>query len=165
MRFSPGFHPLPTRAYDAIMNSVFVGRWAKMVLILCVDDKGGMAFNGRRQSMDRLLRADLLMAAGERALWVSPYTARQFDPVPANLRPAEDFLLRAGPGEFCFAEFPPLTQVLDRVEGILLYRWNRTYPADQYLDFDPAAAGFRLISAVDFPGSSHKTLTKEVYTR
>ena len=136
-----------------------------MVLILCVDDKGGMAFNGRRQSMDRLLRADLLMAAGERALWVSPYTARQFDPVPANLHSAEDFLLRAGPGEFCFAEFPPLTQVLDRGEGVLLYRWNRTYPADQYLDFEPVAAGFRLISTVDFPGTSHKTLTKEVYTR
>ena len=36
-----------------------------MILALCVDDKNGMAFNGRRQSMDRLLRADLLTAAGE----------------------------------------------------------------------------------------------------
>ena len=136
-----------------------------MILALCVDDKNGMAFNGRRQSMDRLLRADLLKAAGESPLWVSPYTAKQFDPAPANLCPAEDFLLRAGPGEVCFAEFPPLAQVLDRAEGILLYRWNRTYPADQYLDFDPAAAGFRLVSTGDFSGSSHTTLTKEVYTR
>ena len=103
-----------------------------MILALCLDDKNGMAFNGRRQSMDRLLRADLLKAAGESPLWVSPYT---------------------------------LAQVLDRVEGILLYRWNRTYPADQYLDFDPAAAGFRLVSTTDFSGSSHKTLTKEVYTK
>ena len=136
-----------------------------MILAVCVDDKNGMAFNGRRQSMDRLLRADLLAAAGEGPLWVSPYTAKQFDPAPPGLRAAEDFLLRAGPGELCFAEFPPLIQVLDRVEGILLYRWNRTYPADQYLDFVPAAAGFRLVSAADFSGSSHKTLTKEVYTK
>lgn len=136
-----------------------------MIMVLCVDDKKGMAFNGRRQSMDRLLRADLLAEAGEGPLWVSPYTAKQFDPAPTGLRVSEDFLLQAGPGEVCFAEFPPLAQVLDRVEGILLYRWNRTYPADQHLDFDPAAAGFRLVSAGDFSGSSHTTLTKEVYTR
>ena len=36
-----------------------------MILVICVDDKGGMAFNGRRQSMDRLLRADLLQTVGE----------------------------------------------------------------------------------------------------
>ena len=136
-----------------------------VILALCVDDKWGMAFNGRRQSMDRLLRADLLAAAGTQALWVSPYTAGQFDPAPANLRPAEDFLERAGRGEYCLAEFPPLAPVLERVEGILLYRWNRVYPADRYLDFRPEAAGFSLIHTADLPGSSHKTLTKEVYQR
>ena len=95
-----------------------------MILVICVDDKGGMAFNGRRQSMDRLLRADLLQTVGERSLWVSPYTAKQFDPAPANLQTAEDFLTRAG-----------------------------------------EADTFTLVSAAEFPGSSHKTLTKEVYTK
>lgn len=135
-----------------------------MVLVICVDDKGGMAFNGRRQSMDRLLRADLLQTVGEAPLWMSPYSAKQFDPAPANLRAAEDFLDRAGKGEYCFAEFPPLAPVLDRAEGLVVYRWNRTYPADRHLDFHPADT-FTLVSAADFPGSSHKTLTKEVYTR
>ena len=135
-----------------------------MILVICVDDKGGMAFNGRRQSMDKLLRSDLLETAGERPLWVSPYTAKQFDPAPASLRVSEDFLDRAGAGEYCFAEFPPLAQVLDRAEGLILYRWNRTYPADRRLDFDPADR-FTLSSAAEFPGSSHKTLTKEVYTK
>ena len=135
-----------------------------MILVICVDDKGGMAFNGRRQSMDKLLRSDLLETAGERPLWMSPYTAKQFDPAPASLRVAGDFLDRAGAGEYCFAEFPPLAQVLDRAEGLILYRWNRTYPADRHLDFDPAEM-FTLSSAAEFPGSSHKTLTKEVYTK
>lgn len=135
-----------------------------MVLVICVDDKGGMAFNGRRQSMDRLLRADLLQTVGEAPLWMSPYSAKQFDPAPANLRAAEDFLDRAGKGAYCFAEFPPLAPVLDRAEGLVVYRWNRTYPADRHLDFHPADT-FTLVSAADFPGSSHKTLTKEVYTR
>lgn len=135
-----------------------------MILVVCVDDRGGMAFNRRRQSMDRLLRADLLSSAGEAPLWVSPYTAGQFDPPPANLRPAEDFLDRAGAGEWCFAEFPPLAPALDRAEGLVVYRWNRTYPADRYLDFAPADR-FRPVSALEFPGSSHEKITKEVYTR
>ena len=31
-----------------------------MTLILCVDDRGGLSFNGRRQSQDRRVREDLL---------------------------------------------------------------------------------------------------------
>ena len=34
-----------------------------MIWVVCVDDRGGTAFHGRRQSMDRLLRADLLAMA------------------------------------------------------------------------------------------------------
>ena len=37
-----------------------------MILALCLDDKNGMAFNGRRQSMDRLLRAEEMLTAQER---------------------------------------------------------------------------------------------------
>ena len=36
-----------------------------MTLIVCLDDKNGMAFNHRRQSQDRLLRRRVLELAGE----------------------------------------------------------------------------------------------------
>ena len=36
-----------------------------MIAVVCIDDKGGMLFNRRRQSQDRLLREDLLREAGE----------------------------------------------------------------------------------------------------
>ena len=39
-----------------------------MNLIVCLDDKNGMAFNGRRQSRDRLLTEDLLQTVGESCL-------------------------------------------------------------------------------------------------
>ena len=136
-----------------------------MILALCVDDKGGMAFGGRRQSMDRVLRADLLAAAGDRPLRMNPYTARQFDPLPPNAVVGEDFLQAAGEEDLCFTEFPPLAPYLKDTKGIILYRWNRVYPADARLDFDPVSAGFVLRSTVEFPGHSHKLLTKEVYTR
>jgi len=36
-----------------------------MIAVVCVDDRGGMLFNRRRQSQDRVLRGDLLaLAAG-----------------------------------------------------------------------------------------------------
>ena len=75
-----------------------------MILIACVDDRGGMRFNRRRQSQDRLLRQDLLEEAGGRPVWLSPYSLKQFPDPPENLRCAEEFFHRAGEGELCFFE-------------------------------------------------------------
>ena len=36
-----------------------------MILMACVDGRNGMAFNCRRQSRDRAVRADLLAEVGE----------------------------------------------------------------------------------------------------
>ena len=52
-----------------------------MKLILCVDDKGGLAFNHRRQSRDRVLNERILMHCGMHRLWISPYTAKLFGEV------------------------------------------------------------------------------------
>ena len=51
-----------------------------MILAVCIDDRNGMLFNGRRQSQDRVLREDLVREAGGGPLWMSAYSARQFDP-------------------------------------------------------------------------------------
>ena len=137
-----------------------------MIPIVCVDDSWGMAFGGRRQSMDRAVRADILAAAAGRRLWMSGYTRRQFDESgDAELLTAEDFLDRAGPGELCFVEGRPLLPWLERLEGLVLYRWNRRYPADVYLDIRPQPPGWRLVSREEFSGSSHPRITKEVYQR
>ena len=72
-----------------------------MILIVCVDDNMGMAFNHRRQSQDRLLRRRLLERVGASKLWMSPYTARQFDALPENVRVSETFLSEAEAGEYC----------------------------------------------------------------
>ncbi len=51
------------------------------------------------------------------------------------------------------------------MEGLVLYRWNRRYPADVYLDIRPEPPGWRLVSREEFSGSSHPRITKEVYQR
>ena len=76
-----------------------------MILMACVDGRNGMAFNCRRQSRDRAVRADLLAEVGEACLWVSGATARQFPAEEqSRLCVDESFLEKAGPGEPCFVE-------------------------------------------------------------
>lgn len=134
-----------------------------MIAAVCLDDNNGMLFNRRRQSQDRLLRADIIREAGDGPLWMDAYSAKQFKEAPACLRVAEDFLAQAGPGELCFVEDQDLTAWAGKLEGLILYRWNRTYPAD--VRFSLPLGGWRLARTEEFPGSSHEKITKEVYVK
>ena len=104
-----------------------------MKLILCVDDKGGLAFNHRRQSRDRVLNEHILMHCGMHRLWISPYTAKLFGADTAvRLCIAEDCLERAEEDDYCFAEVHNPAPYLNKVQQVILYHWNRVYPADRY---------------------------------
>ena len=137
-----------------------------MIPIVCIDDKNGTMFNRRRQSQDRLLRSDVLREAAGRRLWMNAYSYRQFaQEEGGTITVEEDFLQRAGAGELCFVEGLPLLPHLERMEGLILYRWNRVYPADTRLDLPVGEAPWTLLSREEFPGSSHERITKEVYGR
>lgn len=135
-----------------------------MIVAVMLDDHGGMTFNHRRQSQDRVLRADLLDTVGNAPLWMNAYSQKQFlkDTVP-TLRVDEDFLAKAQNGEYCFCEDQALTPYQDKIEQLILYRWNRTYPAD--FSFDLSLTGWKCVSVCEFAGSSHEKITKEVYQR
>ena len=134
-----------------------------MIAAVCIDDRGGMLFNHRRQSQDRLLREDLLAEAAGRPLWMHSYSLRQFPAPPPNLCMDEEFLDRAGPGELCFVETVDPAPWRERMEGVILYRWNRTYPADLRLTL--SLEGWSLERREIFAGSSHEKIIKEVYRR
>lgn len=135
-----------------------------MTLILCVDDRGGLAFNSRRQSQDRAVRQHILEDAHGARLWMSPYSARQFEGQDAaHITVDEGFWTKAAPEEFCFAELQDPAPWLNRVSRLILYRWNRVYPRDLVFPLPPE--GWRLTAREEFSGRSHETITKEVYTR
>lgn len=48
-----------------------------------------------------------------------------------------------------------------RVERVVLYRWDRAYPADLYWDLP--LEGWTLARREEFPGFSHEIIAKEVY--
>lgn len=135
-----------------------------MHLFLCLDDHNGLLFNHRRQSQDRLLRRTLLTLAGDRPLWMSSYSAQQFEPeYHSRLLVDDDFLSKAGPDALCFSEAGGLSPFQDRIQSLSLFRWNRTYPADVFLDL--SLENWILTETHDFPGFSHEKITLEVYTK
>ena len=147
-----------------------------MTLILCVDDRGGLSFNGRRQSQDRRVREDLLTMAAGGTLWMDGYSRRQFtEPEAAAIQVDRDPAARAAEGDgLCLLELQDPEAALERAEfsnlGLLgegeqlvLYRWGRHYPADRRLDLPPK--GWRLEGRTEFPGRSHDMITKEIYIK
>lgn len=122
-----------------------------------------MLFNRRRVSRDRRQQEDLLALCGDGRLWMDGYSAPLFSWAAARVTVDEDFLEKAGAGELCFVEDRALAPAVDRVEAVVLYRWNRAYPADVRLDLD--LSGFQLAERTEFPGNSHEKITREFYTR
>lgn len=136
-----------------------------MILIVCTDDDNGMAFANRRQSQDRLLRERLLQLSGGK-LWLNAYSAKQFSPEEsAGFTIDESFLEHAGAGDFCFAETTDPAPYEERIEKLILYRWNRRYPASLHFSIPLAEHGWKLVSTEDFKGHSHETITEEVYVK
>ena len=115
---------------------------------MCIDDHNGMMFNHRRQSRDRAVIERVLRCAESSRLWMSEYS-----------------LERAGRGEYCFVEDRDILPYEAELEAIVLFRWNRSYPADFYFPVEILSRGWSMTESEEFEGSSHEKIIKEVYKR
>ncbi len=142
-----------------------------MIVMAAVDNKKGMMFNRRRVSQDRVLREKILEIVSGSVLWMDAYSYAQFSdgptpgPVPGRIIVDEDFLEKAGEGDYCFVEDTPAAPYLDRIRQIILFQWNRDYPADQYFDIDVQDGSWKMTDSREFSGYSHEVITMEVYDR
>lgn len=137
-----------------------------MKIIVCVDDQNGMMFNKRRQSRDSVLIQDVLNSTTGGHLLIAPYSKILFQDCDKGAYIVSDSLLDdALSDDSCFIENKSLLPYSDRIDELIIYRWNRTYPADMHLDIDPTALSMMLVSTTEFAGSSHEKITKELYKR
>ena len=135
-----------------------------MIVFTVVDDTNGMLFNHRRQSQDKVLREHMLTLCGEKPLFVTPYTAKQFsEEQQEQLRIEENPLEAAADGNFCFIETLSLLPYAEKIEKLILCKWNRKYPADFFFDLPLSSPTWTLETTEEFAGSSHDMITKEVY--
>lgn len=132
-----------------------------MKLIFCLDDRGGMMFNGRRQSQDKELRKRILETLDGKPLIMSPYSSKQFVE-GGNIIISDAPQSEANHGIY-FVEDLPFS--LNGVDGITIYRWNRHYPSDLKFGIDLSKEGFILDTVYEFEGSSHEKITEEKYKR
>ena len=136
----------------------------KITVAVCVDDNLGMTFLGKRVSRDRGLTAEFMEMAKGKKVFASPFSKIIFGDYP-DVVLCDSPMNEAETGDFCFVENLKLRPYINDVETLVIYRWNRIYPYDMTFDIDPAAEGFILESSMDFVGSSHGKITKEVYKR
>ena len=133
-----------------------------MILITCVDENNGMMFNERRQSRDKILTKHICELAKDTKIWVNSFSKEIFED-QNNIIVDDEFINKISQNEYCFIEnISPLT-LENKTEKIILYSWNRVYPADMY--FDIKLEDWELESETEFAGSSHERITQKVFIR
>ena len=132
-----------------------------MKIAVCVDDNGGMLFNKRRQSRDKVVLTDL-MNLSER-ICIHPFSEKLFVEYAEFVSVNEKFLEDAQENDFCFVENQLLKQYEENIDQLIVYKWNRKYPADFRLDLD--LSQWNLKEQTEFVGNSHEKITREIYNR
>lgn len=132
-----------------------------MKVIVCVDDNGGMLFNRRRQSQDKTLTEDVIKNNGK--IWINSFSSKLFSEYVGQVIIDDEFLNKAGKGDCCFVENQLLKPYEDRIEQLVVYKWNRKYPSDFKLDLN--IDNWKLKEQAEFEGNSHEKITREIYSK
>ena len=130
-----------------------------MIAIVCLDQKNGMYFNERRQSRDRYIVRDILEMTKDSVLHINSYSKELFEETLKEYVISDDYFSDAKDGEYCFVENHILDQ--SETEKLIVYRWDKVYPADHRLDI----SNWKLIDTLEFMGYSHDKIIKEVYVK
>lgn len=136
-----------------------------MQIIVCVDDKGGMLFNSRRQSRDRALISDILSELGDKKIHITSFSQLLFEDFADRYVIEDDGVQGLIGDEVCFVENIDVTPYLDKIDRITVYRWNRRYPGDFFFTVDLEKEGFVKKSCYEFEGYSHEKITREIFEK
>lgn len=132
-----------------------------MTVYFCLDDQGGLLFNGRRLSRDAVLVADMAAMVPD-TLTIDPFSEKLIAAAGIPYALAGEALPEEA--HFFLENRDPET-VLPLAQTLVIYRWNRQYPSDVRWEKIPADHGFTLSETKEFPGKSHEIITKEVYVK
>lgn len=134
-----------------------------MTVIVCLSDGGGMTFNKRRQSRDAAVTENIENLVCDGALFISDFSLSLFSESKLSVIAATDPLSAASSGDFVFLEDRGVGKHVPKMEGLVIYRWNRRYPSDLRFDTDPEKIGMKLSDVIEFTGNSHEKITREIW--
>lgn len=131
-----------------------------MNVIVCLDSKNGMLFNKRRQSRDRVIYERIKEMVTDGKLWINAYSQPLFEDYDVEV--CDNFVASAGANDFVFAENVDVLPYSDGIKKIIVYRWNKTYPADRFFP-EILLDGKTRTSITEFKGNSHDKIFEEIY--
>ena len=135
-----------------------------ITIVVTVDDRMGIAFNKRRQSRDERLIENLCQS-NDTDIYVSAYSLPLFSEWEDRVKVCDSPLSACPDGGVAFLEMTQISEYIDDISELIIYKWNKMYPSDKKLDICTDACGFILTDACDFPGKSHDIITKEIYRK
>lgn len=135
-----------------------------MKAIVIVDDSDGLLLNHRRQSRDRSVVEDICKQVSSTELYIDKYSNELFNlEGDTNIVVLTNYEERVPDNAYVFFESDQVNMKSNQINELIIYKWNRLYPADVYLEVN--YADWRKVSSTDFKGYSHEKITKEVYKR
>lgn len=135
-----------------------------LTVAIVVDERMGIAFNGRRQSRDKALIEDLCHST-KKEIYISPYSVTLFKDYSDRITVVDDPIINCPDNGFCFVELTDIAAHIGNIDYLIIYNWNRHYPSDIKLNIDVNAAFLLLSEQHDFVGNSHEKITKSIYKR
>lgn len=133
-----------------------------MKLIVCTDLNNGMLFNNRRQSKDKFLIEHIYNLTYENKLWITEFSKSLFEEGKYSIFEISD-IAKINEDDFVFIENYSPKILEDNLNEIILFNWNRNYPADLF--FDILLDNWNLESEIEIEGSSHERITRRIYKR
>ena len=130
-------------------------------LIVCLDPKGGMLFNNRRQTIDYELVSIIEKSYND--IYIFPFSEEYFSNVRCTV--SDNPFLCAGSDSTIFLESGNALEYAEKIDKLIIYRWSSVYPADTYFDIVPLDCGFKLRGKITFSTTVHKNIIKEIYRK
>ena len=131
-----------------------------MNLIVCIDERNGMLFHQKRVSQDILQRKDVYAYIKEQPLYIKKKSEALYE--HKNIVVIDDFYKIAHMEGYCIAEEELEETLLQKMNHIIVYCWNRHYQADTYFKIPQ---NFQCEQVKEFRGYSHEKITRKVYRR
>lgn len=137
-----------------------------MNIILCLDNNNGLMFNNRRQSQDKNLRKNIKELIKNSILHMNNYSYNLYKDIDVNnIIVSDNFLDDFNKNDYYLVENTPLVPYYDKIDQIIIYRWNRDYPHDFCFDENFLNDNFKLIETISFKGTSHDIITRDIFRR
>lgn len=132
-----------------------------MKLIVCLDDKNGMTFNNRRQSRDIMVIRDIEDVTNNNELYITEYSKSLFEnecyKIAVSVREVSNLDC------YFLNETEMVSDIEDKIDSIIVYRWNRIYPSSVIFDLD--LSKYTIVDKKDFKGNSHDNITRIMYIK